>query len=408
MKHMISAIHTSLPNQYSPYPIHPTRFHFQFQQSRLLLHSKKWDFQDFQDFAKPSRLLPASQIEVCQELSLAKITSALEKGSSKALYKVNLQTSRIYGSGLTDLNSAVLLCLIDENGDSILQRIPASSSIDPSLRSENTDASTVSTFQRGSTDDFMFEGPMLGKLAALWVGVESGQWRIGGVSLTTIRRNQTPLAEDDEMHIQSIGDIYNFEMDDVLLGEGTDVSMVELRPSLVSQLSDDSIIFEDKNSLQSSSVTTYVSQEESMKQYADLKLSLLVYDAMLVLGGTSIAAFLAGESTADAFLAGGLGGFLYLLLLQRSVDELPASELISKKSIGNSEEWLGKLNGPISILVVAFGIAVIAAKYASGVDGDSVLTPQELMSGMTGFLMCKVAVFLAAFKPMPLNLGENE
>ncbi|KAG9148649.1 hypothetical protein Leryth_019158 [Lithospermum erythrorhizon] len=401
VKHMLSA----LPNQYSAYPIPSTPFSNNFH---FLLRSKRWDFQDFQDYAKPSRLLPASQIEVCRELSPEKIISALEKGSSKALYKVNIQTSKIYGSGLTDLNSAVLLCLIDENGDSILQRIPSSSTKNPSFHPEDTNASNVSSFQRGCTDDFIFEGPMLGKVAALWVGVESGQWRIGGVVLTTIRQNVYPLAEDDKKPAQCIGYRYNFEVEDMLLGEGTDVSMVELRPSLVTQLSDETVIFDNENPLQSSSLATYISIEESMKEYTDLKLSLLLYDAMLVLGGTSIAAFLAGESTADAFLVGGLGGFFYLLLLQKSVDELPASELISKKIIGNPEKWFGKLKGPISVLVVAFGLAIVAAKYASGVDGGTVLSPQELMSGMTGFLMCKVAVVLAAFKPMPLNLRENE
>lgn len=50
---------------------------------------------------------------------------------SECLYTVKLQTSSIYGSGLSNLNAGILLCLIDENGDSILQRIPASLTKEP-------------------------------------------------------------------------------------------------------------------------------------------------------------------------------------------------------------------------------------------------------------------------------------
>jgi hypothetical protein len=37
-----------------------------------------------------------------------------------------------------------------------------------------------------------------------------------------------------------------------------------------------------------------------------------------------------------------------------------------------------------------------------------VFTPKELLAGMLGFLACKVAVVLAAFKPLKLDFKENE
>ena len=46
---------------------------------------------------------------------------------------------------------------------------------------------------------------------------------------------------------------------------------------------------------------------------------------MLIFVGTQIASLSGGEKAGFAFLASGIGGFLYLLLLQRSVDELPSS-----------------------------------------------------------------------------------
>lgn len=90
---------------------------------------------------------------------------------SRSLYMVKLGTSNIFGSNLTNLNSGILLCLINQNGDSILQRISASLVTDYFSESHNG----ILHFQRGSVDVFTFEGPKLGKVEALWIGLESGQ-----------------------------------------------------------------------------------------------------------------------------------------------------------------------------------------------------------------------------------------
>lgn len=92
---------------------------------------------------------------------------------SNSLYQVKLQTSNAYGSDLTDINSEVLLCLIDENGDSILQRISAGLENARFMQSQDSD---LLQFRRGSVDEFIFEGPKLGKLAAVWISPESGQY----------------------------------------------------------------------------------------------------------------------------------------------------------------------------------------------------------------------------------------
>lgn len=123
---------------------------------------------DFQDYAKPSRLLPATEVKLCTETSLKRIFSSFNTGESRyrSLYKVKLQTSNLYGSSLSDLNSGILLCVIDENGDSILQRIPASSIAD--------DPDGMILFQRGSSNEFVYEGPRIGKITAIWISLESG------------------------------------------------------------------------------------------------------------------------------------------------------------------------------------------------------------------------------------------
>ena len=137
-----------------------------------------------------------------------------------------------------------------------------------------------------------------------------------------------------------------------------------------------------------------------------MKFSLLLYDALLILAGSSITSFSAGENAAFAFLTGGIGGFLYLLLLQRSVDGLPAPSS-SVNAMDKFTQVFGRFKVPLLSLVLALTFAVIVAKYGSG-DVDMALTPKDFMFGMLGFLACKVAVVLAAFKPMPIGPEENK
>ncbi|KAF1887773.1 hypothetical protein Lal_00023781 [Lupinus albus] len=116
-----------------------------------------------------------------------------------------------------------------------------------------------------------------------------------------------------------------------------------------------------------------ISNEESMGEYADLKFSLLFYDATLIFFDFSCFFLSWGkcDSSRDlyllifsvhqfAFLIGGVQGFLYLQLLQRSGDALPASELIT----GNKGEALfclfRGLKGPIASVALVVGFAVFA------------------------------------------------
>lgn len=129
---------------------------------------------DFQGYAKPVRLLPAYEVTPTTDSSLDKLVTSFKEDKLECLYKLTVQTSNYYGSGLTDLNSGVLLCLVDKNGDSILQRISATSSTDQYLQSKDKDTSNLLYFQRGSINHFTFEGPAIGNLEALWIGLESG------------------------------------------------------------------------------------------------------------------------------------------------------------------------------------------------------------------------------------------
>ncbi|TYG55866.1 hypothetical protein ES288_D08G017400v1 [Gossypium darwinii] len=399
----VSVTHTiSATNQKNPFRITPiihsrrlfhlqaaARFRFGFISSY-----KKSDFQDFQGFAKPSRLFPSTEPKTFTGALKENIFPSTGLDGARTLFKVRLQTSNMYGSSLSNINAGILLCLIDEKGDSILKRIPAYLLSEHSTELENTVVPETLHFQRGSVDEFVFEGSELGKVQALWIGIESGQWRLGGVSLVILN----PSRSSSGGNFEHIGAKYDFEVDDMLLGEGGDESMVELRPCLVSKLSEN-----EDFSQPTSPLSDKVSKEQSMKEYADLKFSLLLYDAVLILSGTSFASFSIGESSAFAFLLGGIIGFLYLSLLQRSVDGLPASELISN----NPKDEMVRFKGPVSSLALAIAVSSLVIKYSMG-EGPFVLTPKELLVGMMGFLACKLAVILAAFKPLRVSIEKRK
>lgn len=225
---------------------------------------------------------------------------------------------------------------------------------------------------------------------------KTGQWRLGGLRLSVV---YPPSDEDPSREeAQFTGFQYDFTADDILLGEGNDTSMVELKPSRTVELSgSDPFVLLSRDSEEStSSITSQMSNEESMREYAALKVSLLLYDAALIVAGSSALWITSGENSAIAFSTGGVGGFLYLLLLQRSVDELPSPASISRDSVDRVFGWLW---GPISTVAVAVAFVLLALKYSSG-ENPVAFTPKELILGMMGFLACKVAVVLAAFKPM--------
>lgn len=392
MKNLIFATQIAVPVRNSINPIRIRRI----CSSSWKIHFKKSDFQDFRDYVKPSRLLPATDVKFCGDWSLENMFNHSKLDRSNSLYKVKVQTSSAYGSDLTNINSEVLLCLIDENGDSILQRISAGLENAPSVQSQGSD---LVHFQRGSVDEFIFEGPKLGKIAAVWISPESGQWRLGGMSITVISLLSSESVGNAKNSSDCTAVQYDFDIEDVLLGEKSDSSMMEFRPCSVTEFSQDNIVsLREKTSPSSSMSSQNISNEDTMKEYADLKLSLLLYDAILTVTGSSIA-FLAGEKSAIAFLTGGVGGFLYLLLVQRSVDGIPSSELTTSNRTETLDQTNKEFKGSVLTIVLALAVTTVAAKYALG-DVARVLTPQDIMLGMIGFLLSKVSVILAAFLPL--------
>lgn len=201
---------------------------------------------------------------------------------------------------------------------------------------------------------------------------------------------------------------YAFEKINEFLGEDG-ASVAEARPVAVTDLSGISLsnLQEGLLSLETTASSVKEMKEDGLREYADLKQSLLLYDVAIVVTGFSAFTLASNDNAAYSFLVGGIGGFLYLLLLQRSVDGLP---VISPPSEAGSAQpsvtGFSSIRRPWLILSLVMFAGAVALKYGAG--GDSFeLTPTELFIGTAGFLANKVAVLLAAFKPMQSEKSQD-
>jgi hypothetical protein len=194
---------------------------------------------------------------------------------------------------------------------------------------------------------------------------------------------------------------YTFEKRNTLLGDDG-ASVAEARPVAVTDLLGVSLSDLQEGLLASKSTASDVKElrEDGLREYAGLKQSLLLYDASIVMIGFSAFTLASNDSAAYSFLIGGIGGFLYLLLLQKSVDGLPV--ISSPSEAGSAQPSIKGFAGvrrPWLILSLVLVAGAVVLKYGAG--GDSFeLTPTELFVGTAGFLANKIAVLLAAFMPM--------
>jgi hypothetical protein len=197
---------------------------------------------------------------------------------------------------------------------------------------------------------------------------------------------------------------YTFEKMNAFLGEDG-ASVAEVAPVAVTDLSGFRLSDLQEGQLTSQREASIARElkEDGLKEYADLKQSLLLYDAAIVITGFSAFTLASMDNAAYSFLVGGIGGFLYLLLLQRSVDRLPV--INSPSEAGTAQPSVSGFSGirrPWLILSLVLVASAVALKYGAGGDRFE-LTPTELSVSTAGFLANKVAVLLAAFKPMQSN-----
>jgi hypothetical protein len=120
---------------------------------------------------KPSRLLTTEELKTYHNTVPEEIFSTIRLDDSDAFYVLELCTSREFSSSLLDKNSAILICLIDVDGDSLLQRIPAIYLGQPTA---GTKVDQSMPFQCGSVDVVAFKGSKLQRIKEVWIGLESG------------------------------------------------------------------------------------------------------------------------------------------------------------------------------------------------------------------------------------------
>ncbi|KAL6890150.1 hypothetical protein ACP4OV_008913 [Aristida adscensionis] len=375
----------------------------QRRHQQMICFSKASSLRDSVPSVKPSRLMPTDELRTYPYCVPEEIISTIRLDESDAFYMLELSTSREFSSSLINKNSAILICLIDVDGDSLLQRVPA-------IYLGPVKVEQSIPFQSGSVDVVTFKGPKLQRIKEIWIGLESGSWRLDGLSLKVIHGPLlTPHDVDGAPELKFNGLQYTFEKLNTFLGEDS-ASVAEARPVAVTDLSGVSVSDLQEGQLSSESRSSSIKEmkEDSLREYADLKQSLLLYDAAIVITGFSVFTLASNDSAAYAFLIGGIGGFLYLLLLQRSVDGLPV--ISSPTEDGAAEPSVKGFSGvrrPWLILSLVMVAGAVALKYGAG--GESFeLTPTELFVGTAGFLANKVAVLLAAFKPMQSDLKTED
>ena len=174
-------------------------------------------------------------------------------------------------------------------------------------------------------------------------------------------------SKDLEGALEFSGLQYTFDKLNVLLGEDG-ASVAEARPIAVTDLSGISIsdLQEGQLSLARTASSIMELKEDGLREYSDLKQSLLLYDISIVITGFSAFTLASNDGAAYSFLVGGIGGFLYLLLLQRSVDGLPAISSPSDTSSSEPSVSFSGVRRPWLILSIVMVAGAVAIKYDAG------------------------------------------
>ncbi|KAL2651326.1 hypothetical protein R1flu_019454 [Riccia fluitans] len=381
-------------------------------------------------FVQPQRLFPIEE-----GVSTSGRSPEKEVGGSSALYFLTLTTSQDDNSDISEPNVGIMVSLIGENGKAILKTVPPVDIANPSR--------FQTRFQAGSKDNDVFVATDLDRLAALWIAPEKGTWTPAQTRVIVLqwnkefdkidtgsRRDLNTLLElmsnilDQASTAASAkkwkGYVYLFDSNEKRLGVGDESLAAELKPSFIREYSDPASM---REALLGSSIrsgktpaSSYLSREEidqlralSMKDYEALKLQFLGISSLLVGVGTAGFAFLGEDRLTESFAVGGLGGFLYLLLLQRFVDQLPGPDSVTTEEKTTKEEgqttgFTGMARLPVSVALVA-GIAVLVGRISNG-GAVSSMTPQMLVAGIAGFLTSRVAVIVASLRAK--SSSEND
>ena len=349
------------------------------------------------------------------------------------------------GSALTDLNAGILVCLVGEDGSSVLRRVaplvdpqaeadevmrictgddgaPPGANCSFALDAAARRASSLSSqplirrFQEGSIDEISFLGPEVGPLSAVIVAPECGTWRCDELDVSSSRSGATSrfVCRDD------VGD----------RGEHAAAYLRPVPPGGVVYGSGDSSVVLTKE--QASQL-----REWSLQQYSEMKSTLLGATAALVALGTGATLVVSGADLALPFAFGGVSSLAYQYLLQRRVDgvasgagsragaaavrEPKASEVqpgpgltfnlvLSNPNVRASLLAGGLVGSLVALHLISAvdGVGNTAANFdavAAHQPGSALLAPvtaaevRRAAAGLAGFLMQKIAVIAVSAMP---------
>lgn len=364
-------------------------------------------------------------------------TGVTHQTSSESVFEVVLTTSKDFGSGISDVDAGVLLAFIGEQGRCFVHQIPAFVSAETVDSGEQTQELWVSKpcrqrFDRGSQEPVTFCGPDLGKLEAVWVAPERGTWRMEGMAVRVIPeqlcKDDINMMENSDCKVMQ----YDFMCEEFLIGENDNNLAVELKPFKVSEIPYDGQLLSGLKFMERRlQVPSAQLRDEGIKEYEALKFSLLGYDAVLVTLGSAIAAAMSYKEVAKGYLVGGVLGFLYLFILEKAVDQLPAPsqspslasgekefsekdsvEMVEGRSAAKLDEngisFSGKnksmagFRGPLAKLS---GVLVLSFLIANSLNPTNswASSKQMLLAGAAGFLMTKLATILASNMPISIK-----
>lgn len=245
-------------------------------------------------------------------------------------------------------------------------------------------------FQSGSIDEVCFLGPELGPLVGLLVGPEQGGWQVDEITVASSRSGHV----DRFLCRQRLG------------------YRADKNAEYLSPVPSESVVYG------SGETAVVLSKDQAaalhamgMMGYKELKSRLMSTTAFLVACGTLIAMSAGGAQAAYPFAVGGSAALGYQWLLQQSVDSIPSkvpNRTFAKRVpiahtiqriTGNPSLRFGFLTA--MALTGVWAIQNWSPDGSSGATTTQIAEARQMMTGVLGFMMWKLAVVGVTTVPLP-------
>lgn len=249
----------------------------------------------------------------------------------KTVYTLRITTSPDRNATLSDTSSGVLVCLVNDEGDSILRFVPClerDTDMDATLRdicasgdippgadcslimgspTPSTSAYSKHRFLSGAVTEVSFVATNLGPLSAVIVGPQSGTWGCSEV-----------VVSSSAEHGGCSSKFISKEGSNVVLGNDPLYSAAYL-----SRVPQGTVIYgQGENAKILSSKEALEMSVKNMEWYHGMKKKLLFYTATVGIVGMGMAYISIGPWASMAFASGSLASFWYQIGLQKKVDTI--------------------------------------------------------------------------------------